>query len=80
MTDQNDAKAIDAAKRFIIFSGRLVDSGMDEQDLVHGLLAATISITSGSLDQSRRKEFAKWLRSWAKAVEQGELDPEAFNA
>ena len=82
MTGKNDdnEKVRDAAMRFEIFAGRLIDSGMKTEDAIAGLLAATINATSATLDQQQRKRFAKWLRQWARAVERGRLDPGKFDA
>jgi len=79
-TPNTESAVQDACKRITIFCSRLVEAGADEQDVVHGLLSATVNITSGSLDQSRRREFAAWLRRWAGQVESGQLDPESFHA
>ena len=78
--NQDDEKTRDAAMRFEIFAGRLIDSGMKTETAIAGLLAATINATSATLDQSQRKRFARWLRQWAKAIERGELDPGRFDA
>ena len=76
----DDDKVKDAAMRFEIFAGRLIDSGMATETCIAGLLAATVNATSATLDQQQRKRFAKWLRQWAKAIERGQLDPGKFDA
>ena len=82
MTGKNDdnEKVRDAAMRFEIFAGRLIDSGMETETAISGLLAATINATSATLDQQQRKRFARWLKQWAKAIERGQLDPGRFDA
>jgi len=80
MKAKSDEAVADAAKRFCVFAGRLEQAGMPPEVVIDGMLAATVGITSSSLDQSRRKEFAKWLRQWAKAVEHGKFNPEALDA
>jgi len=76
----SDEAVADAAKRFCVFAGRLEQAGMPPEVVIDGMLAATVSIASTNVDPARRKEFAKWLRRWATAVERGKFNPEAFDA